>query len=149
MGIRGLHHLVLLVDNVPEDEMFYRELFDMEVLFREGALNGNPGTVPEDVEWEEALSKGVTPYMSFLGRDDFFLAVAKADEDTTGGRFDHVALEVDESAFDSITDRAEELGCGVDKNAPHHRIIHDKFDIEWELNAKPRPPSRAFDTLDI
>lgn len=149
MGIRGLHHLVLLVDDIPEDELFYRELFDMEVLFREGALDGTPGTVPEDVEWDEALSKGVTPYMSFLGRDDLFLAVATADGDTTSGRFDHVALEVDKSTFESITDRAEELGCEVEQNASHHRTIHDKFGIEWELNAKPRPPNPAFDTLDI
>lgn len=149
MGIRGLHHLVLLVDDVPEDEAFYRELFGMEVLFREGVLDGDPGTVPDGVEWDEALSKGVTPSMSFLGRDDFFLAVANADGDTTGGRFDHVALEVDEPVFESIANRAEVLGCKVEQNAPHHRTIRDKLGIEWELNAKPRPPGRAFDTLDI
>lgn len=149
MGIRGLHHLVLLVDDISEDELFYRELFDMEVLFREGTLDGEPGTIPEDVPWDEALSKGVTPSMSFLGRDDFFLAVATADGDETGGRVDHVALEVDESAFESITDRAEAAGCEVEQNASHHRTLRDKLGIEWELNAKPRPPGPAFDTLEV
>lgn len=149
MGIQGLHHLVLLVDDIPEEEAYYRELFSMEVLFREGALDGTPGTVPEDVGWDEALSKGVTPYMSFLGRDDFFLAVASADQETTTGRVDHVALAVDESAFESITERAEALGCNVEQNAPHHRILQDKLGFEWELNAKPRPPGQAFEPLEI
>lgn len=149
MGISGIHHVVLLVDNVPEDETFYRKLFGMEVLFREGGLDGTVGTVPDEMTWDEALLKGVDPYMSFLGRDEFFLAVAAADEDTTGGRVDHIALEVDESSFEAITNRAVKRGCEVQQNAPHHRIIHDKLGFEWELNAKPRPPSRAFDPLDI
>lgn len=87
--------------------------------------------------------------MSFLGRDEFNLAVATAEGHSGGGRVDHVALEVDEASFDLITNSAEDLGCEVKRNAPHHRIIRDKFGLEWELNAKPRPPSQAFDTLDI
>ena len=149
MAIRGLHHLVILVDDVPEDEAYYRELFDMEVLLREGVLDDESGTVPEGMEWEEALSAGVSPSMSFLGRDEFNLAVATTEGDSAGGRVDHVALEVDEETFDSITNSAEKLGCAVERNAPHHRIIRDKFDLEWELNARSRPPSQAFDTLDI
>lgn len=144
MDIHGLHHLVLLVDNIPEDEAYYRELFSMEVVFREVALDGTPGTVPEDIGWDEALLKGATPYMTFLGRDDFFLAVASADRETTNGRVDHVALAVDESVFESITERAEALGCNVEENAPHHRIFQDKLGLEWGLNAKPRPPGQAF-----
>lgn len=164
MELRGLHHLVLLVDDVPVDEAYYRELFDLELLFREGALDGEPGTVPEAVDWDEALAKGVTPYMSFLGRDEFFLAVAQADgeaadghdadsqeadSETTTGRVDHVALAVDERAFEAITERAEELGSDVERNAAHHRTFRDRLGIEWELNAKPRPPGRAFEPLDI
>lgn len=149
MAIRGLHHLVIRVDGVPEGEAYYQELFDMAVLFREGMLDDAPGTVPEKVEWEEALSAGVSPSMSFLGRDEFNLAVAAVEGNLGGGRVDHVALEVDEASFDSITNRAETLGCEVEQNEPHHRIIRDRFGFEWELNAKPRPPNQAFDTLDI
>lgn len=149
MGISGLHHLVLLVDDVPAGEAFYRDLFDMEVSFREGALDGTPGTVPEGVAWDDAIAEGVTPSMSFLGRDDFFLAVARADGEASGGRVDHVALAVDDAAFESITARAEDMGCAVRRNASHHRIIRDEFGFEWELNARPRPPEEAFDTFDI
>ncbi|MFC7155294.1 VOC family protein [Halomarina halobia] len=149
MGIRGLHHLVLLVDDVPDGEAFYRELFDMEVLFREGVLDGTVGTVPDGVGWDEAISKGATPTMSFLGRDEFFLAVAQADGEPSAGRVDHVALAVDEPAFEAITDRAESVGCEVEQNAAHHRILRDAFGMEWELNANPPPPSRAFEPLDI
>ncbi|XVH33417.1 VOC family protein (plasmid) [Haloferacaceae archaeon DSL9] len=149
MVIDGVHHLVLLVDHVPDGESYYKELFDLEVLFREAALNGEPGTVPDDVSWDDALDRGVTPYMSFLGRDEFYVAVGRAENQRGTGRLDHIALAVDEEAFDVITERAVSLGCDVEENAPHHRVFRDKYDVEWELNAKPRPPGRAFDELDL
>lgn len=149
MGIHGVHHIVVRAADVPEAETFYRELFDMEVLFREGSRNGTPGTIPEHTEWGEAIAKGVTPRMAFLGRDDFYLAVATGDDVTTSGRVDHVALAVDDPMFESITDRAEACGCEVERNASHHRTIRDRLGIEWELNAKPRPPGPAFDTFDL
>lgn len=149
MGITGLHHLVLLVDDVPAGEAYYRDLFDAEVLFREAALDGDPGTLPEETSWDEALAAGVDPYMSFLGAGDFYLAVAAADGDASKGMVDHVALAVDDAAFESITANAEALGCEVTENAPHHRLFADRYGFEWELNAKPRPPGEAFEPLDV
>lgn len=149
MYVDGVHHLVLLVDDVPNGESYYRELFDLTVLFREAALDGEPGTVPEEVSWDEALDGGVTPYMSFLGRDEFYVAVASAEGQQGTGRLDHIALAVDEEAFDVITERADSLGCDVEENAPHHRVFLDRYNVKWELNAKPRPPGRAFDELDL
>lgn len=149
MHINGVHHLVLLVDDVPDGESYYRELFNLEVLFREAALDDEPGTVPENVTWNEALNRGVTPYMSFLGRDEFYMAVASAAAQQGTGRLDHIALAVDDRAFDVITERADSLGCDVEENAPHHRIFTDRYDVEWELNAKQRPPDQAFDELDL
>lgn len=149
MELRGLHHLVLLVDDVPSGEDHYRALFDLDVLFREGAQDGDPGTVPDEVSWKEARAAGVTPYMSFLGRDDCFLAVAPADGQTGTGRVDHIALAVDEGAFEAVAERAEGMGYAVAENAPHHRTFTDDYGVEWELNAKARPPGRAFDPLEI
>lgn len=149
MEIDGVHHLVLLVDDVPAGESYYRELFELDVLFREAALDGEPGTVPEGVSWDAALEQGVTPYMSFLGRDEFYLAVAGAAGHAGTGRLDHVALAVDDEAFDAVTENATELDCDVEENAPHHRVFIDNYDVEWELNAKPRPPGRAFDELNL
>lgn len=149
MRVDGVHHLVLLIDDVPSGESYYGELFDLEVLFREGALDGEPGTVPEGVSWDEALAAGVTPYMSFLGRNEFYLAVAGAEDERGIGRFDHVALAVDEEALEAITERAAARGCDVEENAPHHWVFVDRYGVEWELNAKPRPPGRAFDELEL
>lgn len=149
MYIDGVHHLVLLVDEVPNGESYYEALFNLEVLFREGALDGEPGTVPDDVSWEEALERGVTPYMSFLGRDELYLAVAGAEDQQGTGRLDHIALAVDNEAFDAITERADSFGCDVEENAPHHRVFLDRYNVEWELNAKPRPPGRAFKEIDL
>lgn len=149
MNIDGVHHVVLLVDDVPDGESYYRELFNIDVLFREAALDDEPGTVPEDVTWEEALERGVRPYMSFLGRDEFYMAVASADGQRGTGRLDHIALAVDDDAFDEIPERADSLDCHVDQNAPHHRTFIDRYDVEWELNAKPRPPGQAFEELAL
>lgn len=149
MYIDGVHHLVLLVDDVPNGESYYRELFDLEVLFREGALDGEPGTVPDEVSWDEALDGGVTPYMSFLGQDELYVAVASAEGQQGTGRLDHIALAVDDEAFEAITEHADSLGCDVEENAPHHRVFLDRYNVEWELNAKPRPPGQAFEELDL
>lgn len=149
MHIDGLHHVVLLVDDVPDGESYYQELFDLDVLFREASLAGEPGTVPDHVTWTEAIDEGVTPLMSFLGRDEFFMAVAGANGQEGTGRLEQIALAVDDEAFERITERAESLGCEVEENAPHHRIFVDRNDVEWELNAKPRPPGRAFDEFDL
>lgn len=150
MSFQGLHHLVLLVRNVQDGERFYQELFDMEVLFREGTLDDEQGTIPDEMDWKEAISADVEPYMSFLRHDDFALAVAEATEDTVEGRFDHVALAVDEPDAESVAERATELGCSVSRrNAPHQIFIEDRFEIEWELNTTSPPPGRAFDTLNI
>lgn len=149
MYVDGVHHLVLMVDSVPDGESYYRELFDLEVLFREAALEGEPGTVPEEVTWEEALDSGATPSMSFLGRDEFYVAVAGVGGRAGTGRVDHIALAVDDEALDAITQRATSLGCDVEENAPHHRVFVDEYDVEWELNANPRPPGQAFEELDL
>ncbi len=150
MSFQGLHHLVLLVDSVPEDEQFYQELFDMEILFREGSLNDEPGTVPDHMGWEEAISAGIEPYMAFLRRDDFTLAVAESTQDISEKRLDHIALAVSESDAESVAERAVELGCSVSRrNAPHQLFVEDSHDIEWELNTTSPPPSRAFDTLPV
>ncbi|WP_049904647.1 VOC family protein [Natrialba asiatica] len=149
MPIHGVHHVVLLVSNIPHGEAFYEELFDMEVLFREGILDGEVGTIPERIDWEDALSKDVTPTMSFLGRDEFFLSVAEVESEATSRRVDHIAIAVDEVTFESVTNRAEKLGCPVERNAPHHRTFEDKQGFEWEINSSSPPPTQAFDTLDI
>lgn len=151
MAIDGLHHLVLLVDDLPAGEAHYRELFDLEVLFREGYRDGEPGTVPDHLTWAEAAAAGIDPSMSFLGRDEFFLAVAEPDAapDAGTGRVDHVALAVSPATFESVAGRAEESGATVERNADHHCTFTDRYGVEWELNAKPRPPGQAFEEFDV
>ncbi|MFC4407057.1 VOC family protein [Haloarchaeobius iranensis] len=151
MEIDGLHHLVLLVDDLPVAEDYYRELFDLERRFREGYRDGEPGTVPDHLTWPEAIAAGIDPSMSFLGRDGFFLAVAEPDAapDDGTGRVDHVALSVSPATFEAVAARAEDAGATVEHNAHHHCAFTGRYDVEWELNAKPRPPGRAFAEFDV
>lgn len=151
MAIDGLHHLVLLVDDLPAAEAYYRDLFDLDVQFREGYRDGEPGTVPDHLTWAEAADAGIEPSMSFLGRDEFFLAVAEPDDEPADGtgRVDHVALAVSPATFELVADRAAESGATVEHNAAHHCTFEDRYGVEWELNAKPRPPGRAFDEFEV
>jgi catechol 2,3-dioxygenase-like lactoylglutathione lyase family enzyme len=150
MSFQGLHHLVLPVNSVPDGEQFYRDLFDMEVLFREGTLNDNRGIVPENMSWEDAIAANVTPYRSVLRRDDLVLAVAETTTDSFTRRFDQIALAVDRSDAESVAERASEAGCSVSRpNATHQIFIEDLYNIKWELNSASQQPRRTFDTLSI
>lgn len=111
MGFHGLHHVVLTVEDVPAAEEFYQELFDMDVLFREGTQNDTFGRVPDEVDWERAIAAGITPGMSFLRRDGIALALAEEEGDDSVSRLDHIAIAVDETDIDRIRDRAQHVGC--------------------------------------
>jgi len=150
MTIDGLHHIVLLVDDLPAAQDYYRDLFDLGVQFREGSRDGEPGTVPDHLTWPEAIDAGIEPSMSFLGRDGFFLAVAADPDASRGtGRVDHIALAVTPATFELVAERAEDAGATVERNAAHHCTFEDSYGVEWELNAKPRPPNRAFDEFEV
>lgn len=149
MGIEGVHHVVLLVTDVPEAEAFYRDLFDMDISFREGVLGESVGTVPEEFDWDTARAKGVSPTMSFLTRDNFALAVAQAESGRSGRMVDHIALRVTKTTLEGVTKRAEACGCTVERNAAHHRTVEDTQGFEWELNTSSPPASQAFDLLEL
>lgn len=74
-----------------------------------GALDDEPGTVPEDISWNEAQDRGVTPSTSVLERDEFFGAIAGTEGPQGTDRLDHIVLAGDDEAFDAITDNAHSL----------------------------------------
>lgn len=75
--------------------------------------------------------------------------MAEAGGTDSSGPVDHVALSVDDEEIDSVADRAGDLGCDVERNAPHQLFVGDPYGMEWELNAHPRPPSAAFHPFDV
>ena len=167
MAIDGLHHLVLKVPDLPEAEAFYRDLFDLDVLFREGTKGETFGKVPDHLDWPEAVERDVEPGMSFLGRDAFALALVEGDAygegDVNGNRdgdagdgngnadasrLDHVALALDPEDRDAVRDRADELDCEYEEKGDAV-FVTDHYGVEWELNASSPPPETPFDALDV
>ncbi|PSP57484.1 hypothetical protein BRC82_00625 [Halobacteriales archaeon QS_1_67_19] len=149
MALDGLHHLVLRVPDLADAEAFYRELFDLEVLFREGETEtGEYGALPDDLDWAGATGRGVEPGMSFLGRDDFALALMEADGYANADRLDHVGLALDADDRDAVRDRATDLGCEYEEKGDA-LFVTDRYGVEWELNASSPPPETPFETLDV
>lgn len=149
MAIHGLHHVALEVPDLLEAEPFYRILFDLDVLFREGEKDGKFGALPDGLDWERATDCGVEPGVTFLGRDEFAVALAEDDDaNSEGGPLDHVALALDPADRDAVRDRADELGCEYEEK-DDAVFVTDRYGVEWELNASSPPPETPFETLDV
>lgn len=127
---------------------YYRDLFDMVVLFREGTADGSYGRLPDGLDWEIAIRHGVDPGMSFLRRDEFVIALADDPDAGEPTRFDHISLATDLADIGPIASRAASMGCGVDERETS-AIITDQYGVEWELSATGFPPSSPFDTLEF
>lgn len=147
MRIDGLHHVVFDIDDLAAGEEFYRELFGLDVAFREGEFGDDYGKVPDDLDWPTAVEAGVEPGMTFLRRDGFALALT-AEPGTDSGRLNHVALAVDDETVGDVAQRARGLGCEVDEREDVV-FVTDRYGIEWEFNAGSPPPTCPFDELAV
>lgn len=146
MGFEALHHVVLTVENLPEAEEFYRDLFEMGVLFREGERDGEYGRVPEEMDWNAAVADGIDPAMSFLRNGVLSLALAESDGPVDGSRVDHLALQVSEADFAPLCRRARSLDCEVDERETT-MFVTDRYEMEWELKTSSPPPTCPFEEI--
>ncbi|NHN41696.1 VOC family protein [Halorubellus sp. JP-L1] len=162
MGVHRIHHVTLAVADVARAERAYRDVFGLDVLFREGTYDGEFGALPDGMDWETATAAGVDPGMTFLGREDAAIAVAEVEDATestegeaTGsadgdaaGPLGHVALHVDADDVAAIAARARDRGWDVDERETAAFVV-DHDGIEWEVNASSPPPATPFDALDL
>ena len=145
MPFHGLHHVELAVRDLADAEPYYRELFDMAVLFREGTLDGRRGTVPDGLDWDTATAHGVEPHRSVLSRDEFALALVSVSG-SQPARPGHVALAIDLDDLGPVAGRAASMGCGVEERETRV-VLTDRYGFEWELTATGFPPTSRYDTL--
>lgn len=148
MAFEAFHHAALVVDDLPEAESFYRTLFEMDVLFREGTRDDEYGKVPDDLDWETAVDDGVEPGMSFLRNGALSLALAEDEDEgaVDGGRVDHLAFQVSEADFDSLRRRVRDLDCEVDEREKTV-FVTDRYGVEWELKTASPPPRCPFEVI--
>lgn len=147
MHVDGLHHVVLDVGDVAPAERFYRELFSLDVAFREGEYRGEYGKVPECFDWPAAAEAGVEPGMTFLRHDGLSLALT-AEDAGEDGRLNHVALAVSDDTVGEVAATARELDCEVDEREDVV-FVTDRYGVEWELNAGSPPPTCPFEVLPV
>lgn len=68
-------YVALFVPDLRAAEAFYRHVFDMELLFREGSRGGREYVLPEGREWDDLEAGVVTIDMLALEGHGFVLAL--------------------------------------------------------------------------
>lgn len=146
MVFEAFHHGEIVHDDLPVAESFYRNLFEMDVLFREGTRDDEYGKVPDGFDWEAAVDDGIDPGMSFLRNGALSLALAEDGDAVDGGRVDHLAFQMSEADFDSLCGRARDIDCEVDEREAT-AFVTDRYGIEWELKTASPPPNCPFELI--
>lgn len=131
-------HVAIAVPDLIRAEAFYTRLFDTAVSFRQAEIDDEWYTLPTNTDWQAAIEHGIAPEMSFIARDDFFLALtATKDDSVEHNPSYHIGLEVDEDEFGRLFDRAQETGCTIrhqgQDDGVHYGLIEDIFGVEWDV----------------
>ena len=133
-------HVAIRVENLVDAEEFYTELFATTVNYRQTPIKGEWHTLPEGVDWAEAEANGFEPRMSFIARDDFFLALAGPDEEWPGESVEedyHIGVQMNETEFQDFLQRADELHCEILHQGEHdgssYALVEDIYGYEWDI----------------
>jgi catechol 2,3-dioxygenase-like lactoylglutathione lyase family enzyme len=135
VSLRSFTHLALRVERLREAEAFYRELFLLDVAFREAETPEGWRTLAPEADWADAEAAGVELGLVMLYRDGFRLALEGVDRVSALGRLSHVGVYADESELSRLHDRVEGAGCKVITFDPERSLlIDDPLGVRWELN---------------
>jgi len=142
MSLHSFTHLALRVQHLREAEAFYRDLFSLEVAFREAETLDGWDTLPDSADWDDAQRAGFDLGLVMLYRDGFRLALEAVDSVATKGQLSHVGVFVDEPELKRVRDTAASAGCEIVVESERALVIDDPFGVRWELNtfAYDNPP---------
>jgi catechol 2,3-dioxygenase-like lactoylglutathione lyase family enzyme len=142
MPFRSLTHVALRVQSLPLAETLYQKLFGMEVAYREAEAPDGWRTLREGLDWEQALSLGVSPGMTVLHREGLRLAL-EAAEDAAPGLLDHIGILADEAELDATRSRAQESACSIVLDTPSLIVVTDPLGVRWEITTSVQDDPRA------
>lgn len=131
----GVTHISVSVADLRAAERYYRDLFDLQLAWRDT----EDGTITEE-SWEQLETRGGKPIVSLLWRDDFRLALEREREARAraGGQIvGHIGLQVSVSQLRVVRDRA--LAQGLEVIAAREDELfdfRDRFGVEWELDTR-------------
>jgi uncharacterized glyoxalase superfamily protein PhnB len=125
-------------------ESFYRDLFALEVAFREAETPEGWKTLPPQLDWEDVERLGVKIGLAMLYRDGFRLALEAVGRVSQNGLLSHLGVHADKLELERLHERAEAAGCKIVAfDRERSLIIDDAFGVRWELNtfAYDDPPN--------
>ena len=144
MNCQSVTHIALGVGDLQKAEALYRNLFGLEVAFREAETSDGWRTLPQDKSWADAQAAGIELDMVMLHREGFVLALAKTDTPAIGGILDHIGLQLDEEEFVGLRKQSANLGYEL-RDYPKTFVFEDSFRVRWEITTQPYsdPPSQS------
>lgn len=133
-------HVAIRVSDLIDAEEFYTELFNTNVNYRQTLIDGEWHTLADGIDWTEANEAGYEPRMSFIVRDDFFLALSGPDEDwpDQSKKEDyHIGLQMSEAEFEELIQRVEQTNCNIlhqgTQRGHSYALIEDIYGYEWDV----------------
>jgi catechol 2,3-dioxygenase-like lactoylglutathione lyase family enzyme len=146
MSLHSFTHIALRVERLREAEAFYRELFSLDVAFREAEMPDGWRTLPPSADWDDAERSGAALGLVMLYGGGLRLALEAADGVSADGTLDHVGVWVDEQELERLRTTAPALSCRVIVDRPQALILDDPYGVRWELNSFPYEDPPAMST---
>lgn len=116
-----------------EAETFYRELFDMDVAFRETMTENGWATLPDEDGWDFAERHQMRVGLVMLCRGGFAIDLEARPVPDAGGRFSHTGIEVSDEELERLRDKASKINCTVTHNSKPILVFDDPYGMRWEF----------------
>lgn len=133
MTLYGVTHIALRVEDLREAELFYSDLFALDVAFREAETPDGWRTARPDSSWNELEQAGIGLVM--LHRDGFRLALEAVENVSTDGLLSHIGLYVDSTDLAQICEAAVASECEVLLQREDALVFDDPYRVRWEVNS--------------
>lgn len=129
-------HVALLVGDLRPAEEYYADLFDMELVVREGPLeDGRWASLPDDAEWDDAKAAGLELGMVGLQRDEFILALFAVEP--SGVQTYAIGLVMGEDEIEQVGRRLPE-DASIEARSDEHLAFVDRYGVRWQLSTTRR-----------
>ena len=134
--VTSYRHLALLVGELRPAEELYADLFDMEVVVREGPLkDGRWASLPNDAGWDEAEAAGLELGMVGLQRDEFILALFAVEP--SGMQTYAIGLVMEEDEIERVRRRLPDDSI-LESSSDGYLVFIDRYGLRWQLSTTRR-----------
>jgi catechol 2,3-dioxygenase-like lactoylglutathione lyase family enzyme len=134
MTLHSFTHVALCVERLRQAETLYRDLFALEVAFREAETAEGWATLPPSAGWDDAERAGLDLGLVMLHRDGLRLALEAVGAVGGSVRLSHLGVQVDGDERASVRGRAAAMGCEIVTDTERALVFVDPLGVRWELN---------------